>query len=416
MRKFILSVCLCFPFFVSAFAQLQSNQGKAYTTFTGVNYVFIFNGIDDNTQIKYNGLATDVKWYKYSDATPIYTGVDTFDQLENATGYILEEANGNRISFWVIDYQNYIPILNSLEPDLTTESQCEEVLLLLNATVPPIHYQTPSGLSFSIPRDFKLNYQTLEWITEWKTTDVNETITLPKSSFTVSAPLSDTYFTLSDILASELGIEPVTVKSALYSAVAVKCNPTSVVTTRDERNEADRPNIASMLRGSAPLDILFQSNANEPIARFYKWEIFKDNKLLISRTDKDHRYTFTEAGTYKVKVTVSNSDCSHSDSINVIVSESDLSVPNVFTPNGDGVNDEFRVAYKSLISFHCTVYNRWGRKIFEWSDPTKGWDGTINGKPAAAGAYVYLIKAKGSDNKEYVRKGDINLIRVSNSY
>jgi gliding motility-associated-like protein len=161
---------------------------------------------------------------------------------------------------------------------------------------------------------------------------------------------------------------------------------------------------------SAPIDVQFLSNANDA-TQFYKWEIFKEKSLVTNRTDKDQRYTFTEAGNYIVRITVSNNICSFTDSIAVVVSESAIYVPLVFTPNGDGFNDEFRVAYKSLISFQCWVYNRWGRQVYYWSDPTKGWDGNINGKKAVPGPYFYVIKAIGSDKKAYKLKGDINLLR-----
>ncbi len=148
--------------------------------------------------------------------------------------------------------------------------------------------------------------------------------------------------------------------------------------------------------------------------------------MIINRTDKDHRYTFTEAGVYNVKLMVSNDvACSYSDSVTITVSESRIEAPNVFTPNGDGLNDQFRVAFKSIIKFDCWVYNRWGRLVYHWSDPTKGWDGKIGGKDAVPGPYFYVIKAYGSDydpksepNKqtkkrvgEYFLKGDINLLR-----
>jgi gliding motility-associated-like protein len=93
------------------------------------------------------------------------------------------------------------------------------------------------------------------------------------------------------------------------------------------------------------------------------------------------------------------------------LSASDLQVPYAFSPNGDGINDEFRVAYISLKQFKCWVFNRWGRQIFVWTDPQKGWDGTINGRPAAQGAYFYIIEATGSDGKKYKQKGSINLLR-----
>ena len=89
----------------------------------------------------------------------------------------------------------------------------------------------------------------------------------------------------------------------------------------------------------------------------------------------------------------------------VAIAESYLAVPNVFKPNGDCKNDEFRVAYRSLREFHCWVYNRWGKLVYAWDDPAKGWDGTINGRPAAEGAYFYVIRALGTDapkNAQYI--------------
>ena len=179
----------------------------------------------------------------------------------------------------------------------------------------------------------------------------------------------------------------------------------------------------------------FYSNPT-PAALFYRWSIYKSTERIVTRTDQDIRYTFYEPGSYRIVCSVNNAECT-SDSSEVVVniSESYLAVPNVFTPNGDGKNDEFRVAYRSLKEFHCWVYNRWGKLVYEWTDPAKGWDGTINGRPAAEGAYFYVIRALGTDapkNASYMMKavytkkklnadeavigvyqlsGDINLIR-----
>ena len=116
----------------------------------------------------------------------------------------------------------------------------------------------------------------------------------------------------------------------------------------------------------------------------------------------------------------------------VSVSESMLTVPNTFTPNGDGVNDEFHVVYRSIKEFHMWVYNRWGKLVYKSDDPSKGWDGYIGARPAAEGAYYYVIRALGTDaetgymskpayNKKLNKQelpigvwqlsGDINLLR-----
>jgi len=68
-------------------------------------------------------------------------------------------------------------------------------------------------------------------------------------------------------------------------------------------------------------------------------------------------------------------------------------LPNAFTPNGDGLNDEFKPVqrYDLVKRYHLYIYNRWGQFIFETSDINTGWDGTYKGKPAEQGAYVYKI-------------------------
>ena len=83
----------------------------------------------------------------------------------------------------------------------------------------------------------------------------------------------------------------------------------------------------------------------------------------------------------------------------------------MFTPNGDGKYDEFRVAYRSLRDFHIWVYNRWGKLVYESTDPAKGWDGNINGRPAAEGAYFYVVRAMGTDadkNASFMMKASYN--------
>lgn len=189
----------------------------------------------------------------------------------------------------------------------------------------------------------------------------------------------------------------------------IGCKITTETTARDAKNENQRPD-ATTLDGSAPLEVSFFSNPEGNVQN-YLWSIFKDGSLIVTRTERDHQYTFTETGKYKITLQVSNGQQIATDSVEVSVSESKIAAPNVFTPNGDGVNDEFRVAYTSITEFQGTILNRWGRVVFSWTDPQIGWDGTINGKPAPEGTYFYVIKAKGSDGLPYLLKGHINLLR-----
>jgi gliding motility-associated-like protein len=428
MQKFILTVWLL-SFAVIASSQLTSNSGKKYTTFPGIDYVFIFNGITSSTEINYVGSGTNVNWYKFSDSnTPISN--QSYISPEDATGYTLV-VDGKVTNIWVFDYQKYLPVLNSIEPENNPSGQCEEVNLNIDAKIPNMSFTTPDGKNHDLSRDFTIKYQTLTWNnTSWKQTDTIQSVTLPLSQKSIHAPLCSTTFTLSgDQFAEDLGLTPASITGSEYNPVAVICHITTNVTSRShtKNNEAEAPSSSTPINFSAPIEVQFLSNANESVTH-YDWGIYKNGNPIISRTDKDHRYTFTESGNYNIKLKVSNSTCSYSDSVAVTVSESAIYVPNVFTPNGDGINDEFRVAYKSIVSFQCWVFNRWGRQVYFWSDPTKGWNGKINGKDATPGAYFYVIKALGSDYNpnstpdpkthrkigEYLLKGDINLLRGVN--
>lgn len=91
---------------------------------------------------------------------------------------------------------------------------------------------------------------------------------------------------------------------------------------------------------------------------------------------------------------------------------SELTCPNVFSPGVSiGVNDVWKVSYRSIVDFHCWIFNRWGNKIIEFTDPAEGWDGTYHGKLVSPGVYYYVIQARGSDGKNYKLSGDINIIR-----
>lgn len=72
----------------------------------------------------------------------------------------------------------------------------------------------------------------------------------------------------------------------------------------------------------------------------------------------------------------------------------DVFVPNVFTPNGDGLNDVFFEIFSknaNFTSFEMTIYDRWGKLIFETTDVQSHWDGTIDGNPVPIGVYVWVI-------------------------
>ncbi|WP_118976238.1 gliding motility-associated C-terminal domain-containing protein [Taibaiella koreensis] len=87
-------------------------------------------------------------------------------------------------------------------------------------------------------------------------------------------------------------------------------------------------------------------------------------------------------------------------------------IPNAFSPNGDGVNDIFRldnISYQKLAAFR--IFNRWGQQLFETGDPLKGWDGTQQGVPCTTGTYYYLVVVNYPNGVTRTFKGDLTLIR-----
>jgi gliding motility-associated-like protein len=93
-------------------------------------------------------------------------------------------------------------------------------------------------------------------------------------------------------------------------------------------------------------------------------------------------------------------------------SESEVFVPNTFTPNNDGKNDVFRVRGPAYGKFYFAVYNRWGQLLYETNDPAQGWDGTFSGKLSDPGVFGWYLRASCGEGKEEIfRKGNVTLIR-----
>lgn len=116
---------------------------------------------------------------------------------------------------------------------------------------------------------------------------------------------------------------------------------------------------------------------------------------------------------YKVTGTDANG-CKNRDSIRVNfnnTSKNEYFLPNAFTPNNDGLNDCFRLKmWGALSEIECSIFNRWGERIFYSTSPDFCWDGTYKGIMQNPGVYVYMIRAK-SGCGEIFKNGTFTLIR-----
>lgn len=115
-------------------------------------------------------------------------------------------------------------------------------------------------------------------------------------------------------------------------------------------------------------------------------------------------------------VQVIDGDCAYSASVTVNVAElvcgaPFIYVPNAFTPNGDGQNDELLVRGVNITELYLAVYDRWGEKVFETENQAIGWDGVFEGHDADPAVFVYYLEAVCLDGQEYFEKGNVTLIR-----
>lgn len=120
--------------------------------------------------------------------------------------------------------------------------------------------------------------------------------------------------------------------------------------------------------------------------------------------------------TFAVLVKYGNNGCQLSDSITVIVinENAEVIVPNIFTPNGDGVNDNFYVSAKAVKNFNISIYDRWGNKVFEAFDANFKWNGNnqIDGAELPNGVFTYMLEyITLNTNTRKLLKGSVTLLR-----
>jgi gliding motility-associated-like protein len=95
------------------------------------------------------------------------------------------------------------------------------------------------------------------------------------------------------------------------------------------------------------------------------------------------------------------------DRISLVELPCNNAIPNIYTPNNDGINDIFKIKICDTTNFNLTIYNRWGIKIFETTNHNQGWDGrTTSGEECMDGNYFYVL-----ETKEKKIKGFVQLIR-----
>ena len=143
----------------------------------------------------------------------------------------------------------------------------------------------------------------------------------------------------------------------------------------------------------------------------YNW-LFSDVAGTFTTTNEVKSYT--TSGTYSVTlISYGNLGCNDTLDYSFRISDSSsVTLPNVFTPNNDSVNDVFKPKIRGIKELNLWVYNRYGTIIYTNNKINSFWDGyTTSGEPCQAGLYFCVCEAIGFDGKSYKLKGNITLLR-----
>lgn len=459
MKRYIISL-LSFFIVLNAHSEgFEVKSGKAVLADARSNVYLAMQAKDLAIEFSSDLIdSSGCRWYTFTEhpdsaellGGTYYTVDSASTTLKNVMidhGYIVEYgdsacSSGERCRsyLWVAKYRAVTSVTWK-----DADASCDELVLRVEPTMyyvnslgvrrPVVRHLSYSHKDYSLSADFKPD------TTEFSGKEDADTTLL------IAKPSLRTRISIKDDLAESLGLSLPVYETEELSSFAPKALPMMRADAKSE-HEADAnyngwqkdsdgrvvlPFNAdfsqaladtSRFKSSAPVTIDLMSYANSIVSPTgYVWEFVSGENIaeedfsgsLRQYDPTINAYRFVDPGLHCVKLTVATADsptkCKSSSYACFRISSSAIFVPNAFSPNGDGANDEFRVAYRSIASFRCRIYDQWGTKVYDSEDITEGWDGTVYGSAASVGVYFYVIEAKGVDGTSHNRKGALNLLR-----
>lgn len=405
MRYFFFIIVLLLP--AVSLAQLSAPGMSAvrYTSYpsapTVKDPVFIYCNASGSQKGTLNAVSPggagpfNFSWYRWSDITKSFsiflrteTGVSNSDSTNlDEGGYKVIISGGFDTSL-----VGWIFIDNPIALAELQNRTCDYVALKGKAAIDDFYYNDPTnGNAIKLPDVVKFL---------WSSTPTSS-IPFPDAEInpqTFNPPLADVTYKLQ--VSDSFGC--VSESSFFYESIHVKADFS-----------------VDPVKGEAPLEVTFTDKSIRGLK--YKWE-FGDTST--SKLNSPDPHIYYKPGKYSVKLTIeSEKFCIDSLRFDKIeVDESKLEIPNVFTPDNDGTNDNFVVESISLRFLSVEIFSRSGLKVYSFIGDGErlraweGWDGNINKSSikATPGVYFYVIRGFGWDDIDYngkEQKGYVYLYR-----
>ncbi len=183
----------------------------------------------------------------------------------------------------------------------------------------------------------------------------------------------------------------------------------------DENCEGTELVIANFINESE-----YFANPNNPLAdTTFKWNLNHPHADWITSHDffEIMDTSYVGEAVYEVCLVARNKNgCADTTCKNIIVHvQPEFIAPNIFSPGGNGINDEFTFEFSTLgvETFHCNIVNRWGIKVAELNSVSDGWDGTdFSGDPCTDGVYFYTYEAVSTNGTVFNGQGNVQLVRA----
>jgi gliding motility-associated-like protein len=149
--------------------------------------------------------------------------------------------------------------------------------------------------------------------------------------------------------------------------------------------------------------------AHGGVGSSYSWEPF-DN---LSQPNLYNPVAAPDSSTSYYVVITTAEGCLYTESTHVtVLFETLIAMPNAFTPNGDGLNEELKIISRGPVSLRSfKVFDRWGNAVFATSNINEGWNGKVRGKGAEIGTYVYVVDGADGNGQPFSRHGNFLLLR-----